>query len=274
MQISEVEVEIIHKTKQVVNKYITNYKSTTSPTTTQPMAPSQPPTRSSLSLRGSAKTIAEFFEYSINSILYQRGIYPPDDFTIVKKYGLNLLVACDDGIKAYIRTILQQLNRWVVGDKVSRLVLAILARDTGDVVERWQFDIHVFDEASAHRVVNIPGDDGDEQQQQQQQQRQGKENKRELTQEEIQRDIQAIIRQITASVTFLPALETGDYTFNVLVYADADARVPSEWIDSDAKEISNAEKVKFRSFSTNSHKVDTLVSYRYDNNSNNNNYNS
>lgn len=83
----------------------------------------------------------------------------------------------------------------------------------------------------------------------------------EKTEKEIQDEIQAIFRQITASVTFLPVLD-GDCTFNVLVYADANSEVPVEWGDSDAKEIKNAEKVQLRSFSTNSHKVGTLVSYR------------
>ena len=59
----------------------------------------------------------------------------------------------------------------------------------------------------------------------------------------------------------MPQLD-GDCTFNVLVYADADSEVPMEWGDSDAKEIVNGEKVQLRSFSTASHKVDTLVSYR------------
>lgn len=27
-----------------------------------------------------SQIVAEFFHYSINSILYQRGIYPPEDF--------------------------------------------------------------------------------------------------------------------------------------------------------------------------------------------------
>ncbi len=48
----------------------------------------------------------------------------------------------------------------------------------------------------------------------------------------------------------------------MLVYADADSDVPIEWVDSDAKEIKNAEKVQLRSFSTSNHKVDTMVSYR------------
>ena len=38
--------------------------------------------------------------------------------------------------------------------------------------------------------------------------------------------------------------------------------MPLEWGDSDAKEIKDAERVQLRSFSTSSHKVDTLVSYR------------
>ena len=83
----------------------------------------------------------------------------------------------------------------------------------------------------------------------------------EKTETQIQQEIQAIFRQITASVTFLPVLD-GNCTFNVLVYADADSDVPVEWGDSDAKEITNGEKVQLRSFSTNNHRVDTLVSYR------------
>ena len=84
----------------------------------------------------------------------------------------------------------------------------------------------------------------------------------EKSETEIQQEIQSLFRQITASVTFLPMLD-GNCTFNVLVYADADSEVPLEWGDSDAKEVKNAEKVMLRSFSTNSHRIDTVVSYRY-----------
>lgn len=202
------------------------------------------PTRSNLSLRGSARTVAEFFEYSINSILYQRGIYPAEDFKIVKKYGLNLLVTCDDDIKNYIRNIMSQLHKWVVGGKMSKLVVAIISKETGEVVERWQFDVEILH--SSNSEEQLPETD--------------------KPLEVVQAEIQAIIRQITASVTFLPCLETDGYTFNVLVYTDAQTNVPSEWIDSgDSKEIKNGEKVKFKSFSTSNHKVDTLVSYKLGN---------
>jgi mitotic spindle assembly checkpoint protein MAD2 len=82
------------------------------------------------------------------------------------------------------------------------------------------------------------------------------------TEEEIQSEIRALFRQITASVTFLPLL-SGNCTFNVLVYADADSDVPIEWGDSDAREIVGGERVKLRGFSTGGHRVGAAVSYRY-----------
>lgn len=97
-------------------------------------------------------------------------------------------------------------------------------------------------------------------------------------------EIQAIVRQITASVTFLPVIEEkckGAFysllcciyeteilemcsgAFNILVYTDKDTEVPTQWKDDKPHLISGtAEQVKLRSFSTNIHKVDTLVAYR------------
>ncbi|KAL9137824.1 MAG: hypothetical protein Q9175_000958 [Cornicularia normoerica] len=213
-----------------------------------------------LSLKGSSKLIAEFFEYSINTILFQRGVYPAEDFTAVKKYGLNMLVTSDDQVKAYIKKIMSQLNKWMTSGKISKLVVVITSKETGEHVERWQFDVQIFNRPSkkaASKDTSRPPD---------------KENAApidtpehppEKTEKEIQLEIQSIFRQITASVTFLPQLDVGNCTFNVLVYADADSEVPIEWGDSDAKEIENGEKVQLRSFSTSNHRVDTLVSYRW-----------
>ncbi|KAL8663872.1 MAG: hypothetical protein Q9202_003558 [Teloschistes flavicans] len=211
-----------------------------------------------LSLKGSSKLIAEFFEYSINTILFQRGVYPAEDFTAVKKYGLNMLdpVTSDDQVKAYIKKIMSQLNKWMGGGKISKLVVVITSKETGEHVERWQFDVQIFNKstkksATAQKPTDqenaAPVDD--------------QQAPPEKTEKEIQAEIQSIFRQITASVTFLPQLD-GNCTFNVLVYADADSDVPIEWGDSDAKEIKNGEKVQLRSFSTSNHRVDTLVSYR------------
>ncbi|TVY40108.1 Mitotic spindle checkpoint component [Lachnellula occidentalis] len=198
-----------------------------------------------LALKGSSKLVAEF-----------RGVYPAEDFTAVKKYGLTMLVSSDDQVKAYIKKIMGQLDKWMIGGKISKLVVVITSKDTGEPVERWQFDVQILNKLSSKKSSKKSAD---------------KENAApeaaaaappaEKTEAEIQSEIQSIFRQITASVTFLPQLD-GDCTFNVLVYADADSEVPMEWGDSDAKEIKNGEKVQLRSFSTSNHKVDTLVSYR------------
>ncbi|KAI1340174.1 DNA-binding protein [Xylariaceae sp. FL0016] len=217
-----------------------------------------------LSLKGSAKLVAEFFQYSIHTILFQRGVYPAEDFTAVKKYGLNMLVSSDDQVKAYIKKIMSQLDKWMQHGKISKLVIVITDKDTGEHVERWQFDVQIFatksksskkssssklsaadQENASGAIPSSTGPSPDPTK----------------TEAEIQSEIAALFRQITASVTFLPQL-AGDCTFNVLVYADADSDVPVEWGDSDAKEIANGEKVQLRGFSTSSHRVETLVSYR------------
>ena len=168
-----------------------------------------------------------------------------------------MLVTSDDQVKAYIKKIMSQLNKWMTGGKISKLVVVITSKETGEHVERWQFDVQIFNKPSKKSQTLKPTD---------------KENAApeeatatpptEKTEKEIQAEIQSIFRQITASVTFLPQLD-GNCTFNVLVYADADSDVPMEWGDSDAKEIKDGEKVQLRSFSTSNHRVDTMVSYRF-----------
>ena len=167
------------------------------------------------------------------------------------------MVTLDDQVKAYIKKIMSQLSKWVQKSKISKLVIVVTSKETGEHVERWQFDVNIFNEDSKKKSRSSAGD---------------KENSTpaadseaaqpEKTEAEIQSEIQALFRQITASVSFLPMLD-GNCTFNVLVYADADSEVPLEWGDSDAKEVKNAEKVMLRSFSTQNHRVDTVVSYRY-----------
>ncbi|GAA5898444.1 hypothetical protein JCM5296_000434 [Sporobolomyces johnsonii] len=212
-----------------------------------------------LSLKGSTKIVTEFFEYSVNSILYQRGVYPPEDFKQVKKYGLTLFTSADEALERYISNVMKQVQAWILAGKLDSLALIIMNRDTREVVERWQFDIHVEESPPSEGAAGGGG----------------KENegagspaaaplkpKGEKTPEQVQKDIQDIMRQITSSVTFLPSLEE-KYVFTILTYAKKDTEVPKEWIDSDPHMIlGNAEQVKLRSFSTNRHKVQGLVAYR------------
>lgn len=150
---------------------------------------------------------------------------------------------------------MSQLDKWMLSGQISRLVIVITDKDTGEHVERWQFNVDISAPAKSSKSSKSSTS-------------RDKENsaaasapKEEKTEAEIQSEIAAIFRQITASVTFLPQL-SGNCTFNVLVYADADSEVPVEWGDSDAKEIEGGERVQLRGFSTANHRVDTLVSYR------------
>nr|OQO19954.1 hypothetical protein B0A51_11120 [Rachicladosporium sp. CCFEE 5018] len=208
-----------------------------------------------LSIKGSSKLCVEFFEFATNTILFQRGVYPPEDFVPVKKYGLNMMVSLDDQVKAYIKKIMGQLSKWMQKSKISKLVIVVTSKETGEHIERWQFDVNVFNDSSKKRAEASTEDKENADA------RTEPDSASEKTEPEIQAEIQSLFRQVTASVTFLPMLD-GNCTFNVLVYADADSDVPLEWGDSDAKEVKNAEKVQLRSFSTNSHKIDTMVSYR------------
>jgi mitotic spindle assembly checkpoint protein MAD2 len=62
----------------------------------------------------------------------------------VKKYGLNMLVSTDDQVKAYIKRIMGQLKKWMEGSKISKLVIVITDKETGDNIERWQFDVRQY----------------------------------------------------------------------------------------------------------------------------------
>lgn len=195
---------------------------------------------SKLALKGSSKIVADYFEFAIHNILFQRGIYPAEDFTVVKKYDLPMLVSSDEDVKEYVKKIMDQVKKWIYGGKLSKLVVVIINKDTIESVERWEFALDINDSGSGE----------------------------EKTKQEIQREIQAIIRQITASGSYLPFLKDDEYTFNVLVFTDPayDPRnIPTEWADTngDAKMIDGeSDSVRFTSFQTNLHQVGTSVSYR------------
>ena len=187
----------------------------------------------------------------MNSILYQRGIYPPELFTRESKYGLSMMITNDIGLKAYIKKILAQLDSWLMDSSVRKLVLVVKGVETGATLERWMFNcVTPSDENSSSA---------------------GNEGATELSTaamgkksiKEVQQEIQAIMRQITASVTFLPLLNE-PCSFDLLVYADPTASVPAKWEDSDPCIIMKSEEVRLRSFTTQIHSVDAMVHYRVD----------
>ena len=197
-------------------------------------------TKAEITLKGSTEIVTEFFGYSINSILYQRGIYPPENFARVQKYGLSMLVTTDNGLKDYLAQVLRQLSGWLAAGCVQKLVLVISSVGTGETLERWTFNVD-----TDMKVVS------------------GEVKSRNKEEKEVMNEIQAIIRQITASVTFLPLLQE-PCSFDLLVYADNDAEVPVAWEESDPKYIANSTEVQLRSFTTKVHKVEPMIAYKTD----------
>lgn len=74
-----------------------------------------------ITLQGSTEIVTEFFEYSINSILYQRGIYPPESFKRVPKYGLAMMFTTDDALMNYIANIMRQLKGAVLMQSLNHM---------------------------------------------------------------------------------------------------------------------------------------------------------
>ncbi|XP_069782714.1 mitotic spindle assembly checkpoint protein MAD2A [Narcine bancroftii] len=193
--------------------------------------------REGITLRGSAEVVSQFFSYGINSILYQRGIYPPESFTRVQKYGLTMLVTTDPVLKNYLKNVVGQLKDWLCNHFVQRLVVVINSVETNEVLERWQFDI----ECDKTMTDNSQA--------------------REKSEKAIQDEIRSVIRQITATVTFLPLLDAA-CSFDLLIYTDKDLEVPEKWEESGPQFINNSEEVRLRSFTTTIHKVNSMVAYK------------
>lgn len=52
-----------------------------------------------------------------------------------------MMTSVDDQVKAYIKKIMSQLSKWMQKSKISKLVVVITSKETGEHVERWQFDV-------------------------------------------------------------------------------------------------------------------------------------
>ncbi|KAG1765724.1 DNA-binding protein [Suillus placidus] len=207
------------------------------------MATSQAPTRQAITLKGSTNLVTEFFKYAANTILFQRGVYPSDDFHMVKKYGQTVLVTQDLALENYLDRILKQVNKWLLTGSVTQLVLAIISKDTRLPLERWVFDVNLV-EQPADSAEPTPA----------------------KPESEIQAEIRYILKQIVSTVTFLPIIDAPT-VFNILAYTHDSADVPAdEWVDTDplAIEASKSQQVKLRSFSTDVHRIEAMVAYRYE----------
>lgn len=77
----------------------------------------------------------------------------------------------------------------------------------------------------------------------------------------IQQEIRDVMRQISATVSYLPLLDC-ICSFDILIYTLKDCEVPNNWNETDGVVIQNSQTVQLRSFSTGLHKMDTVVNYK------------
>ncbi|KIM75413.1 hypothetical protein PILCRDRAFT_827337 [Piloderma croceum F 1598] len=203
----------------------------------------QAPTRQAITLKGSTNLVTEFFKYAVNTILFQRGVYPSDDFHMVKKYGQTVLVTQDLALENYLDRILKQVNKWLLTGSVTQLVLAVISKDSRIPLERWVFDVNLVEQPAESSEPAPPKPES-----------------------EIQAEIRYILKQIVSTVTFLPIIDEPT-VFNILAYTSESADVPAdEWVDTDplAIEAGKSQQVKLRSFSTDVHRIEAMVAYRYE----------
>jgi len=177
----------------------------------------------------------------LQSLTFGPGIYTPETFCRESKYGLTVMTTTDKGLLNYLSTVQNQVKEWLQAGNIQRLVVVVQGVDTGETLERWQFNVSVENATGENKAPNV------------------KPVAKSI--KEIHGEIQSIIRQITASVTFLPLLQE-PCTFDLLIYTNKDAEAPKKWADSDPCYILNSTEVKLRSFTTSVHKVDSMVAYK------------
>lgn len=191
-----------------------------------------------VTLKGSAVVVCEFFAIAVSSILYQRGVYPVEAFQTIRKYGTQVVAAKFPLLARYLKDVTSCLESWLVTGQLQQLTLVILENSTKEVQERWAFQIET--DYCVADGLRVPPE---------------KEMK------VINNEIAALIRQITASVTYLPLIHENS-TFDILAHADDNADVPGTWVDTQDRVVSNAAVVDLRKFTTGVHTVNASVHFK------------
>ena len=165
-------------------------------------------------------------------------------FKKVQQYGVALLVSEDTQLNVYFEKILSNINKWMLEGKIQKLVCVIQDLKSNQPIERWNFNILIEDENSENpkALKNLP------------------EREQKV---QIHKAIGALMRQIAASVSYLPVLNE-PCGFELLVYGDQTLQVPQKFSETDGLYIpkSKMEEVPLRSFTTRIHRIDPKVQFR------------
>lgn len=119
-----------------------------------------------------------------------------ESFTRKQEYGLTILVSTDEKVNAFLKNVLSQIKDWLEERKVHKLVVVLASVETKETLERWEFNVEYEGDDKENSTYN---------------------NKTDKDEKKIKQEIREVIRQITASVTFLPLLDC-ICSFDVLIY--------------------------------------------------------
>ena len=203
------------------------------------MASTEQQTVGFVTLKESADLIKEYLDYGTNSILYQRGIYPPETFQPEEHFGIIVYMTTNEEMKSFLKSVLDQIQGWICEKNTHKISLITSNPSTQEVLERWDFKIsYEYDENG-----NAEGN--------------GKTvGKKDL--KLIQKEIRDVLRQISGTVSLLDCL----CSFDLHVYTNQGCEVPEKWDETQPCFIKNAQELSLRTFSTSLHKVETHVIYK------------
>lgn len=134
-----------------------------------------------------------------------------------QEYGLTLLVSTEPEVNKFLDNVLAQIKDWLEQRKIKKLVVVLKSVESQETLERWEFKIESEKDADGELL-----------------------EKAEKDEKKIKAEIRDVIRQITASVTFLPLLDCL-CSFDILIYSHSDTEVPDQWGESDPCYIINSE---------------------------------
>lgn len=121
---------------------------------------------------------------------------------------------------------------------MTKVALVIANVKTLEVMERWDF------------LVEYEGSASEEDEQ-----------SSEKPLKQIKNEIRDVLKQIASSVAYLPLLDCL-CSFDIQIYTKKDIDLPDQWGEAKAAHVNNAQSVRMRSFSTQIHKMDTMVTYK------------
>lgn len=184
----------------------------------------------------------------------------------VQHYGITLFMSKDEKIKEFLNNVLGKaegellclipfiltllsspLLEWLAQNKVEKFSMVISAVHTKEILERWDFNIDAESDTSDQNKDTSNVDP------------KNPTSSKDL--KKIQDEIRAVMRQIAATVSYLPLLECL-CSFDLHLHTLKDCEVPENWNETENAVIANSQIVNLKSFSTGLQKVDTVVSYK------------